>query len=182
MCINRYKINWCQFFHSHNTRHIMLPLKVYLSNAWMKSHTPIHNMQSPLRNHAITTMGVSLIENHHLIFIVFIKNYSAHAARPSWPCQSIEPEMPNGSTSLFWKGFIYKVWPFSTNDGYMVFMETWVNMKLASPHLVLNSTPKNIYLSCMFYKNNFSCELRLVLKKLSSKAMLKISVCLLASF
>ena len=43
----------------------MLPLKVYLCNAWMKSHTPIHTKQNPSRNHAISTVGVSLTDNHH---------------------------------------------------------------------------------------------------------------------
>ena len=44
----------------------MLPLKVYLCNAWMKSHTPIHTKQNLSRNQALfTAVGVSLTDNHH---------------------------------------------------------------------------------------------------------------------
>ena len=43
----------------------MLPLKVYLCNVWMKSHTPIHTKQDSLRNHALSAVGVSLTDNHH---------------------------------------------------------------------------------------------------------------------
>ena len=72
--------------HSHSKRHIMLPLKVYLCNAWMKSQTPIHTKKKPLRNNASNVVGVSLTDNHHLIIIMIIQRYLDHAARPSQPC------------------------------------------------------------------------------------------------
>ena len=41
----------------------------------------------------------TLTDNHHLRATMTIKRYSDQASRPSLPCQSIGPELPNGFTS-----------------------------------------------------------------------------------
>ena len=49
---------------------------------------------------AITSMGVSLTDNHHIRVIVMIHRSTSRYQRIPYPAKGIGPELPNGSTSL----------------------------------------------------------------------------------
>ena len=126
----------------------MLPIKVYLWNAWMKSHTLIHTKNNPLRNHVIKTVEVSLTDNHHLRATVMIQRSTTRWQRildtppKELDLNCLMDPLVNceNKSSKKYDPFL----PMVTNMVYWVY-----ELSELSPILVLNTTPKNI-LTLMF--------------------------------
>ena len=133
----------------------------------MKSHTPIHTKQNPLRSHAITTLGFFLIENHRLRAIMMIQKFTSRCQGQSYTLSGVyEVNSLSGSTSVCEKNSYKKYDPFPPM-AITWFIETSVNMN-SHPYIMLNTTHKNI-LSSYVLKTTSFYDLRLMLKNLSQR-------------